>query len=64
MSEPRSPSRLFSDLVEIMTILRRECPWDRQQTHESIKDLMVEEIYEAIEAIDNDDPVELKKELG
>jgi MazG family protein len=64
MSEPRSPSRLFSDLVDIMTILRRECPWDRQQTHESIKDLMVEEIYEAIEAIDNDDPVELKKELG
>ncbi len=47
-----------------MAILRRECPWDRQQTHESIKDLMVEEIYEAIEAIDNDDPVELRKELG
>jgi MazG family protein len=64
MSEPRSPSRSFSDLVEIMAILRRECPWDRQQTHESIKDLMVEEIYEAIEAIDNDDPVELRKELG
>ncbi len=64
MSEPRSPSRSFSDLVEIMTILRRECPWDRQQTHESIKDLMVEEIYEAIEAIDNDDPAELRKELG
>lgn len=64
MSEPRSPSRSFTDLVEIMAILRRECPWDRQQTHESIKDLMVEEIYEAIEAIDNDDPAELKKELG
>ncbi|TVQ71255.1 MAG: nucleoside triphosphate pyrophosphohydrolase [Balneolaceae bacterium] len=64
MSEPRRPSRSFTDLVEIMAILRRECPWDRQQTHESIKDLMVEEIYEAIEAIDNDDPVELKKELG
>ncbi len=64
MAEKRSPSRSFSDLVEIMAILRKECPWDRQQTHESIKDLMVEEIYEAIEAIDSDDPVELRKELG
>ncbi len=64
MAEKRSPSRSFSDLVEIMAILRKECPWDRQQTHESIKDLMVEEIYEAIEAIDNDDPAELQKELG
>lgn len=64
MPKPRKPSRRFSDLIDIMTILRRECPWDRQQTHASIKDLMVEEIYEAIEAIDNDDPEELKKELG
>ncbi len=64
MAEKRRPTRSFSDLVEIMTILRKECPWDRKQTHESIKDLMVEEIYEAIEAIDNHDPDELRKELG
>lgn len=64
MADKRNPTRHFSDLVEIMAILRKECPWDRQQTHESIKDLMVEEIYEAIEAIDNDDPAELRKELG
>lgn len=64
MAQKRRPTRSFSDLVEIMTVLRKECPWDRQQTHESIKDLMVEEIYEAIEAIDNNDPDELKKELG
>lgn len=64
MAEKRNPSRHFSDLVEIMAILRKECPWDRKQTHESIKDLMVEEIYEAIEAIDKDDPQELRKELG
>ncbi len=47
-----------------MSILRKECPWDRKQTHESIKDLMVEEIYEAIEAIDKEDLTELRKELG
>ncbi len=64
MAKNRVPSRSFSDLVDIMAILRKECPWDRRQTHESIKDLMVEEIYEAIEAIDNDDPAELRKELG
>lgn len=64
MAHKRRPTRSFTDLVEIMAVLRKECPWDRQQTHESIKDLMVEEIYEAIEAIDNNDPEELKKELG
>lgn len=64
MADKRIPSRSFSDLVEIMAVLRKECPWDRQQTHQSIKDLMVEEIYEAIEAIDNEDPDELRKELG
>lgn len=59
-----TPSRSFSDLLTIMHLLRRECPWDRKQTHASIRDLMVEEIYEAIEAIDNEDFEELKKELG
>lgn len=58
------PTTSFNDLVRIMEILRVECPWDRKQTHESIKDLMVEEIYETIEAIDNKDYDELKKELG
>lgn len=58
------PTRHFDDLVSIMAILRKECPWDKKQTHESLKDLMVEEIYEAIEAIDNSDLDELKKELG
>lgn len=59
-----TPTRSFEDLVKIMSILRKECPWDRKQTHESIKDLMIEEIYEAIDAIDNTDMEELKKELG
>jgi len=62
--ENPKPTRHFSDLVTIMHILRNECPWDKKQTHESIRDLMIEEIYEAIEAIDNKDYDELKKELG
>ncbi len=58
------PSRKFEDLVELVAILRKECPWDRKQTHYSIKDNLVEEAYEAIEALDNDDFYEFKKELG
>lgn len=57
-------TRDFDNLVRIMAILRKECPWDREQTHESIKDLMIEEIYEAIDAIDSGNFDELKKELG
>lgn len=57
-------TRKFDDLVTIIEILRKECPWDRKQTHESIKDNLIEETYEAIEAIDQQDPEELKKELG
>jgi len=59
-----TPSTSFEDLIRVMHILRRECPWDKKQTHESIRDLMIEEVYEAIEAIDNEDLQELRKELG
>jgi XTP/dITP diphosphohydrolase len=58
------PSKNFKDLVEIIEILREECPWDRKQTHESIKDNLIEEAYEAVDAIDKNDFEELKKELG
>ncbi|HET8866079.1 MAG TPA: nucleoside triphosphate pyrophosphohydrolase [Gracilimonas sp.] len=58
------PSRKFEDLVELVAILRKECPWDRKQTHESIKDNLIEEAYEAIEALDDRDFGEFKKELG
>ncbi|MDX1586503.1 MAG: nucleoside triphosphate pyrophosphohydrolase [Balneolaceae bacterium] len=54
----------FEDLVNIVSILRKECPWDRKQTHQSIKDNLIEEAYEAVEAIDQQDFEELKKELG
>lgn len=58
------PSRKFEDLVELVAILRKECPWDRKQTHESIKDNLIEEAYEAIEALDDRDFKEFEKELG
>lgn len=57
-------TRNFEDLVELVSILRKECPWDRKQTHDSIKDNLIEEAYEAIDAIDNKNFDEFKKELG
>lgn len=58
------PSKKFEDLVELISILRKECPWDRKQTHHSIKDNLIEEAYEAVEAIEQNDMGELRKELG
>lgn len=57
---------LFEDLVEIVKILRGEggCPWDREQTHKSIRNDLIEETYEVIEAIDTDNPTLLREELG
>ena len=56
----------FDDLVEIVKILRSEegCPWDREQDHKSIRNGLIEETYEVIEAIDTENPVLLREELG
>ena len=56
----------FEDLVEIMAILRGEggCPWDREQDHKSIRQNLLEEAYEAAEAIDLDNADMLREELG
>ncbi len=56
----------FYDLVEIMKILRSPdgCPWDKVQTHKSIRQDFIEETYEAIEAIDTEDTELLREELG
>lgn len=56
----------FDDLCVIMEILRGEggCPWDAEQTHESIRKNFIEETYEVIEAIDNKDSSLLREELG
>ncbi|HCT63971.1 MAG TPA: nucleoside triphosphate pyrophosphohydrolase [Lachnospiraceae bacterium] len=56
----------FDDLVEIIRILRSKngCPWDKVQTHETLRDSMIEEAYEVVEAINNKDMENLCEELG
>lgn len=61
---PDSAISQFDNFVEIVRILRKECPWDRKQTNESIAPLMIEEVYEAIDAIYSRDDKEFSKELG
>jgi len=60
------PGKEFDRLVEIIARLRGPdgCPWDREQTSESIKPNLLEEAYEVLEAIDNADMPELCSELG
>ena len=54
----------FKELVDIIYKLRLECPWDREQSNDSIKSATIEEAYEVVEAIENNDFNELKIELG
>ena len=51
-------------LVEVMHALRRGCPWDAQQTHESLVQYLVEETLEVVEAIESGSPSDLAEELG
>lgn len=56
----------FQELLNIMEKLRGEkgCPWDKEQTRESLKPYIVEEAYELLEAIEENDPEKIKEELG
>ena len=56
----------FADFLEIIETLRSPegCPWDREQTAVSLRGALLEECYEAIEAIDEDDPAHVREELG
>lgn len=60
------PKSDFAKLIEIMSTLRgkKGCPWDKEQTRESLKPFLVEETYEVLEAIDEGDPEKTKEELG
>ena len=52
------------ELVTIMDRLRRECPWDAKQTHQSLRPYLLEEAYETLDALDGGDSAELREELG
>ena len=54
----------FERLSGILDTLRRECPWDRVQTFESLRHLTIEEVHELSEAVVSGDTTQLKKELG
>lgn len=54
----------FTRFVDITRRLRKECPWDREQSHASIRHSLIEEAYEVVEAIDRSDTPELRNELG
>jgi len=54
----------FDEFYKIVRRLRKECPWDKEQTHESLRRCLLEESYEVLEAIDTGNLDELRKELG
>ncbi|MBU0687476.1 MAG: nucleoside triphosphate pyrophosphohydrolase [Candidatus Margulisbacteria bacterium] len=62
----KSTGKKFEELVNVVSILqsKKGCPWDRKQTHATLKPYMVEEVYEAMEAIDEKDHKRLADELG
>src|SRR5581483_7319442 len=62
----RTMSKSFDDLVQIMARLRAPggCPWDRKQTHETLKPYLLEEAYEVLEAIDHGRTPQLREEMG
>jgi XTP/dITP diphosphohydrolase len=57
-------SKAFLDLVEIMDTLREKCPWDKKQTIQSLRSNTIEELYELVDAIIEEDWQGIKEELG
>src|SRR5258708_12624986 len=64
MTTPDRPGGRLLGLAAVMSRLRRECPWDAKQTHESLAPHLLEESYEALEALESSDPDALREELG
>ncbi|MGI8330604.1 MazG family protein [Actinomadura scrupuli] len=58
------PGARLLDLVQVMDVLRRDCPWDRKQTHASLAPYLIEESYELVDAIEAEDLTGLREELG
>jgi XTP/dITP diphosphohydrolase len=63
-AEPAAPGGRLLELVAVMDRLRTQCPWDARQTHESLTTYLVEETYEAVEAVETGDRDHLREELG
>lgn len=61
---PASAHHSWDDLIEIMARLRASCPWDREQTHRTLVPYLIEETYEVVEAIEQNDESALCEELG
>ena len=62
--EDGTPGAALLRLVEVMDTLRVSCPWDAKQTHETLAPYLIEECYEALEALEDGDPAALRDELG
>jgi XTP/dITP diphosphohydrolase len=60
----QAPGTRLLELVEVMDRLRVNCPWDAEQTHESLTPYLLEETYEAVEALDGGDSRAIREELG
>jgi tetrapyrrole methylase family protein/MazG family protein len=62
----RQSGKLFEDLVALQARLRAPggCPWDREQTHDTLKTYLIEETYEVLDALEQGDPKDLIEELG
>lgn len=58
------PGRRLVDLVQVMDTLRVQCPWDARQTHASLTPHLLEETYEAVDALSSGDPAAVREELG
>jgi tetrapyrrole methylase family protein / MazG family protein len=61
--------RKYADIEKLEGLVERlrgenGCPWDKEQTRETLKPMLIEESYEVLDALDSEDPVELKEELG
>src|SRR5450755_3581107 len=59
-----APGARLLDLVEVLDRLRTDCPWDAKQTHASLASFLLEETYEALEALDGGDAAAIREELG
>jgi uncharacterized protein YabN with tetrapyrrole methylase and pyrophosphatase domain len=59
-----TPGARLLELVQVMDTLRQECPWDARQTHESLTPFLLEETYEAVDALTAGDQVAVREELG